>query len=342
MVFGKENILFSAATTDKELMLLNIEYEKKKFRIVDHAIFKLPFQAGLTALGRLQNGNYQVLWTAQDASKKIKIHSMIFDANLNKIGNIKKFAPVLSSHFNLNIVRSGPQSLKAAKDIDTPFVSLERNGAVVLAGYNANGSLGLPYNILNSPPPVFRTIDTAITDFQELTSGPYYANLGVIDSRGDYALLLGDINNENYTKAYVFNGDVLSLDILAVPGTDNFSLFGWEKLNNPVRYKLWERVFDGPTGLPDGPQRNIHTTKPGDLGSLASFNGITAVQSSNSKVRFAWWGAEEPGLNGTSVFAASLDPESNEKIIQNLNFDMIGSPNYVRFVYGMDSTNLSE
>jgi Zn-dependent M28 family amino/carboxypeptidase len=52
-----------------------------------------------------------------------------------------------------------------------------------------------------------------------------------------------------------------------------------------------------------------------------------------SKVRFAWWGAEEFGLLGSNHYVASLSQAQIDRIALNLNFDMIGSPNYVRFVY---------
>jgi Zn-dependent M28 family amino/carboxypeptidase len=58
-----------------------------------------------------------------------------------------------------------------------------------------------------------------------------------------------------------------------------------------------------------------------------------------NKVRFAWWGAEEHGLLGATFYVNSLSQAERDKIDLNLNFDMIGSPNYVRFVYdGNNST----
>ncbi|HET7798858.1 MAG TPA: M28 family metallopeptidase [Humibacillus xanthopallidus] len=57
-----------------------------------------------------------------------------------------------------------------------------------------------------------------------------------------------------------------------------------------------------------------------------------------SKVRFAWWGAEEFGLLGSNHYVGSLTPAELDKIALNLNFDMIGSPNYVRFVYDGDNS----
>jgi Zn-dependent M28 family amino/carboxypeptidase len=57
-----------------------------------------------------------------------------------------------------------------------------------------------------------------------------------------------------------------------------------------------------------------------------------------SKVRFAWWGAEESGLLGSRHYVASLSQAERDRIRLNLNFDMIGSPNYVRFVYDGDNS----
>lgn len=55
-----------------------------------------------------------------------------------------------------------------------------------------------------------------------------------------------------------------------------------------------------------------------------------------NKVRFAWWGAEEAGLLGSQYYVDQLTPREIKNIALNLNFDMIGSPNFVRFVYDGD------
>ena len=52
-----------------------------------------------------------------------------------------------------------------------------------------------------------------------------------------------------------------------------------------------------------------------------------------NKVRFAWWGAEELGLLGSEHYVDSLPADDLKALALYLNFDMIGSPNYVRFVY---------
>ncbi|MDC5696271.1 M28 family metallopeptidase [Intrasporangium calvum] len=61
-------------------------------------------------------------------------------------------------------------------------------------------------------------------------------------------------------------------------------------------------------------------------------------REAKSKLRFAWWGAEELGLLGSRHYVANLSEEELAKIRLNLNFDMIGSPNYVRFVYDGDNS----
>ena len=55
-------------------------------------------------------------------------------------------------------------------------------------------------------------------------------------------------------------------------------------------------------------------------------------------VRFAFWGAEESGLLGSEHYVAELSDTELSKIYANLNFDMLGSPNYVRFVYDGDGS----
>ncbi len=88
----------------------------------------------------------------------------------------------------------------------------------------------------------------------------------------------------------------------------------------------------------DGPGINDNGT--GSAGILEVAEQMAEVKPKN-KVRFAWWGAEESGLLGAEHYVADLeenDPEALEAIALYLNFDMIGSPNFVRFVYDGDNS----
>ncbi len=59
----------------------------------------------------------------------------------------------------------------------------------------------------------------------------------------------------------------------------------------------------------------------------------------NNKVRFAWWGAEELGLIGSTQWVKSQTPEQQLDIALYLNFDMVGSPNAAYFVYDGDDSD---
>lgn len=56
-------------------------------------------------------------------------------------------------------------------------------------------------------------------------------------------------------------------------------------------------------------------------------------------VRFAWWGAEELGLVGSQHYVDSLPEGELARIGSYLNFDMVGSPNFARFVYDGDGSD---
>ena len=79
-----------------------------------------------------------------------------------------------------------------------------------------------------------------------------------------------------------------------------------------------------------------------DNGSGSAFNLETAIQMAElgieptNRVRFAFWGAEESGLVGSSRYVAAISDEEFENIALNLNFDMMGSPNFGRFIYDGD------
>jgi len=76
----------------------------------------------------------------------------------------------------------------------------------------------------------------------------------------------------------------------------------------------------------------INDNGSGSAGILEIAEQLTKVKPRN-KVRFIWFGAEESGLLGSAAYVESLSQAERDKIAAMLNFDMIGSPNFVRFVY---------
>ncbi len=87
--------------------------------------------------------------------------------------------------------------------------------------------------------------------------------------------------------------------------------------------------------VPQGP--GIQDNGSGSAALLEIAEQMAKVKPRN-KVRFAWWGAEESGLIGSDFYVFGLSPEARDDIALYLNFDMIGSPNYVRFVYDGDGS----
>ena len=68
-------------------------------------------------------------------------------------------------------------------------------------------------------------------------------------------------------------------------------------------------------------------------------SALKLTRNMERPVRFAFWGAEEAGLLGSEHYVANLSTNALSKIYANLNFDMLGSPNYVRFVYDGDGSS---
>jgi Zn-dependent M28 family amino/carboxypeptidase len=58
-----------------------------------------------------------------------------------------------------------------------------------------------------------------------------------------------------------------------------------------------------------------------------------------NKVRFAWWGAEEAGLVGSTEYVQRLTEEELARIKVYLNFDMIASPNFFYGLYDGDGSD---
>jgi Zn-dependent M28 family amino/carboxypeptidase len=80
----------------------------------------------------------------------------------------------------------------------------------------------------------------------------------------------------------------------------------------------------------EGP--GINDNGSGSAAILEVAQQLAKVKPWNT-VRFAWWSAEESGLVGSTNYVNSLSAAELDRIALYLNFDMVGSPNFVRFVY---------
>ena len=89
--------------------------------------------------------------------------------------------------------------------------------------------------------------------------------------------------------------------------------------------------------VPAGPGINDNGSGSAALLELALQIADSGIEPRNT-IRFAWWGAEEAGLVGSQRYVDGLTKSEAKDIELYLNFDMIGSPNYARFVYDGDGS----
>ena len=108
-------------------------------------------------------------------------------------------------------------------------------------------------------------------------------------------------------------------------------------------------IADSPTGSADrvvvvgahldsviaGPGINDNGSGSSTILEIAEEMAELGIRN-RQQVRFAFWGAEELNLLGSQHYVDTLPEDELGRIVANLNFDMLGSPNYVRFVYDGD------
>ncbi|QTI69210.1 M28 family peptidase [Gordonia polyisoprenivorans] len=118
-----------------------------------------------------------------------------------------------------------------------------------------------------------------------------------------------------------------------------------------ARVKSWNLLAETHTGLPnsvvmlgahldsvpEGP--GINDNGSGSAAVLQTALAMTALAPVKNKVRFAFWGAEEEGLIGSTHYVETLPATGRASIRQYLNFDMLGSHNGGYFVSDGDGSS---
>ncbi|WP_176728361.1 M28 family metallopeptidase [Planobispora rosea] len=88
--------------------------------------------------------------------------------------------------------------------------------------------------------------------------------------------------------------------------------------------------------VPEGP--GINDNGSGSAAVLETALKMAYVPT-KYKLRFAFWGAEELGLLGSTQYVAELSQAEQDKIRLYLNFDMVASPNDATFLYDGDDSD---
>jgi Zn-dependent M28 family amino/carboxypeptidase len=105
------------------------------------------------------------------------------------------------------------------------------------------------------------------------------------------------------------------------------------RVGNPSRLVVAGAHLDS---VPDGP--GINDNGSGSAVVLETAEQLAGTRPRN-RLRFVWWGAEELGLVGSRHYVETLSPSARRRHALYLNFDMVGSPNFVPYVYDGDASS---
>jgi Zn-dependent M28 family amino/carboxypeptidase len=126
----------------------------------------------------------------------------------------------------------------------------------------------------------------------------------------------------------------LSINVSTVRGTSTTTnIFAESKEGDANNVVMVGAHLDS---VDEGPGINDNGT--GSAAILEVAKQMGKVKPRN-KLRFALWSAEESGLLGSEEYVKLLSDADKQKIALYLNFDMIGSPNHVFFVYDGDNSD---
>jgi Zn-dependent M28 family amino/carboxypeptidase len=258
----------------------------------------------------------------------------------------------------------------------TPTPTTYESGTFSFSGSGDVTGTVVPTNDVLIPPPATpgSTSGCEASDFAPAPAGPSIALI----QRGTCTFFDKATNAvaAGYDAVIIFNegqpgredvitgdlGGVFDIPIVGVSFADGAALYAATQAGPVTAHvttstvtdenaKTTNVIADSPGGDPNkvlvvGAHLDSVVEGPGinDNGSGTATNLEIAEQFAalklkpKQKLRFAFWGAEEAGLLGSEHYVANLSDPDLGKIFANLNFDMLGSPNYVRFVYDGDGS----
>lgn len=167
------------------------------------------------------------------------------------------------------------------------------------------------------------------------------------NTEGRLGLLSGTLGSD-YTGNLPVVGTTYALgeEFASTPGITARLAAETIRENTTTANVLAESVYGDPTNVVvAGANLDSVRSGPGinDNGSgaaaLLEVAELMANVETYNKVRFAWWGSKYATPTGSFNYVANLSSEELDNIALYLNFDIIGSPNYVRFVYDGDGSD---
>ncbi|HEX8629860.1 MAG TPA: M20/M25/M40 family metallo-hydrolase, partial [Catenuloplanes sp.] len=146
----------------------------------------------------------------------------------------------------------------------------------------------------------------------------------------------GYLASVNYLKAQLDGaGFTTTVQSFTTSGATGYNLIADWPGGNAANVLMTGAHLDS---VASGPGINDNGT-----GSAAILEVALAVARTGLRpdrhLRFAWWGAEELGLRGSTHYVNSLSAAQRATIGAYLNFDMVGSPNPGYFLYDGDNSD---
>jgi Zn-dependent M28 family amino/carboxypeptidase len=128
-------------------------------------------------------------------------------------------------------------------------------------------------------------------------------------------------------------GSTAFVDVLEPEIREDFNVIAEKPGENPGNVVMAGAHLDS---VIQGPGINDNGTGSSALIELAQ--KMRKVDNVNT-LRFAWWAGEEQGLVGSEDYVEGLEQTELDKIAAYVNFDMIGSPNFIYGVYDADESS---
>ena len=170
-------------------------------------------------------------------------------------------------------------------------------------------------------------------------------NQGDSVGAGDrFGLIVGTLGGENVVDIPVVGASFAQGQALAAAGSTAQVLVDFVTRNSfNVIAELPGRNDDNVVmagahldSVPAGP--GINDNGSGSAALLEVAQSMSKLHPENT-VRFAWWGNEEGGLVGSTQWVGQQSQAELDRIALYLNFDMIGSPNYIFMVYDANESS---
>jgi Zn-dependent M28 family amino/carboxypeptidase len=165
---------------------------------------------------------------------------------------------------------------------------------------------------------------------------------------GQTALFGGalDADTDNIVPVYALSYAVAEALIALPPATLVSVVADFGRVELPTQNIVVETGGDDARVVVVGAHLDSVDAGPGinDNGSGVALVLEMAIQiaaenvETDNQLRFVFWGGEELGLLGSMDYVFSMDDADRARILANLNFDMVASPNPVRMAYDADGS----